>query len=520
MQTSTKKKLKDFLRVSSEFKLGQLDTERCHLKTKNLSTLAQKDIYKAIDIISSIDLEAIKIIEKQLGPIQEVREEIEGTIDSGGRVFICGCGATGRLALTIEKLWLDECKAKNNGLDNRVVSFMAGGDVALIRSIENFEDFPDYGARQLMELGFSENDLLISCTEGGETPFVIGATEKAIEVSKRNPFFLYCNKNEILSRVAERSRVLIQNSKVKKVNLITGPMALSGSTRLQASTVQMLFVGFALFSNNEIENDLDFLVQFLKGRPCLFLKKFIEKEAYYLRKNRFLLYSTDENLGITVLTDTTERAPTFNLNPFENFKDNYSIPSNFYLFFSHSKNAIEAWELLLGRKPRTFLWKDVTKETCYDRLTGFDFSNDLISKRSSLGIKHEFFSIHQEENGLLFKLGDLEHYLLIEKDKPLILHVILKIVLNTLSTLVMGKLGRFQGNLMTWVRPSNNKLIDRAIRYSQILLEERGIFTSYENIARACFITLEQEQWNRSLVMEIVKRIEIEEDKENFNKSL
>ena len=73
---------------------------------------------------------------------------------------------------------------------------------------------------------------------------------------------------------------------------------------------------------------------------------------------------------------------------------------------------------------------------------------------------------------------------------------------------------------MTWVRPSNNKLIDRAIRYSQILLEERGIFTSYENIARACFITLEQEQWNRSLVMEIVKRIQIEEDKENFNKSL
>ena len=74
----------------------------------------------------------------------------------------------------------------------------------------------------------------------------------------------------------------------------------------------------------------------------------------------------------------------------------------------------------------------------------------------------------------------------------------------------MGKLGRFQGNLMTWVRPSNNKLIDRAIRYSQILLKEKGIVVSYENIARACFITLEQEHCNRSLVMEIVKRIEKE----------
>ncbi len=518
MQTSTKKKLIDFLRVSSEFKLGQLDTERSHLKTKKLSLLAQENVCKAIDIISDIDLEAIGILENQLDSIREMRKEIEETVKSGARVFICGCGATGRLALTIEKLWLDECKAKKNNLGGRVVSFMAGGDVALIRSIENFEDFPDYGARQLIELGFAENDLLISCTEGGETPFVIGATEKAMSISKRNPFFLYCNKNEVLARVAARSRKLIKSSKVKKIKLITGPMALSGSTRLQATTVQMLFVGFALLGNNEIKNDLNFLFHFLKKKPFLFLKKFIEKEANYLKENRFLLYSTDENLGITVLTDTTERAPTFNLNPFENFKDKNAMPSNFYLFFPHSGNAIEAWELLLGRKPRTFFWQNITKETCLDRLTGFDFSRELISKRRQIGVKHEFFSIHQKGKGLLFKLGDLEHYLVIENNKPLIFHIILKMVLNTLSTLVMGKLGRFQGNLMTWVRPSNNKLIDRAIRYSQLLLEEKGIVSPYENVAQACFITLEQEKWNKSLVMEIVKKVE--EEKQNLDKSV
>ena len=178
---------------------------------------------------------------------------------------------------------------------------------------------------------------------------------------------------------------------------------------------------------------------------------------------------------------------------------------------------MEAWEFLLGRKPRTFLWKDVTNETSFDRLAGFDFSKGLISKRRSLGIKHEFFSIHQKGKGLLFKLGDLEYYLVIENNKPLVLHIILKLILNTLSTLVMGKLGRFQGNLMTWVRPSNNKLIDRAIRYSQILLKEKGIIVSYENVARACFITLEQEHWNRSLVMEIVKRVE-EDERQNLGK--
>ncbi len=43
------------------------------------------------------------------------------------------------------------------------------------------------------------------------------------------------------------------------------------------------------------------------------------------------------------------------------------------------------------------------------------------------------------------------------------------------STLVMGRLGRFEGNLMTWVYPSNGKLIDRAARYTEILLHRRAM---------------------------------------------
>ena len=123
-----------------------------------------------------------------------------------------------------------------------------------IKSIENFEDFPEYGARQLTDLGFSENDLLISCTEGGETPFVIGATEKALEISKRMPFFLYYNKDADLIKVALRSKKIIDNKRVRKGNLFVGPMALSGSTRLQATTIQMLCVGLALL---EFENAVE-----------------------------------------------------------------------------------------------------------------------------------------------------------------------------------------------------------------------------------------------------------------------
>ena len=37
----------------------------------------------------------------------------------------------------------------------------------------------------------------------------------------------------------------------------------------------------------------------------------------------------------------------------------------------------------------------------------------------------------------------------------------IKLVLNTLSTATMARMGRVMGNAMVWVSPSNKKLIDR-----------------------------------------------------------
>ncbi|HEU0040131.1 MAG TPA: hypothetical protein VFR76_12750, partial [Verrucomicrobiae bacterium] len=44
-----------------------------------------------------------------------------------------------------------------------------------------------------------------------------------------------------------------------------------------------------------------------------------------------------------------------------------------------------------------------------------------------------------------------------------------KLLLNTLSTCTMVRLGRVMGNYMIWVVPSNLKLIDRSTRYIQRL---------------------------------------------------
>ena len=47
---------------------------------------------------------------------------------------------------------------------------------------------------------------MIGSTEGGETSWVIGSVWKSTELTKRKPYILYGNTDEILIKNVERSR--------------------------------------------------------------------------------------------------------------------------------------------------------------------------------------------------------------------------------------------------------------------------------------------------------------------------
>jgi len=452
-----------------------------------------------------------------LDQLLETRDELRGlwaaigsTLEAGGRIYICGCGATGRLALALETLWRE--RFNGTRLSESVCGFMAGGDVALIKSIEDFEDVPRYAERQLAEIGFSEGDLLISCTEGGETPFVIGATEKALELSSRSPFFLYCNPDEILCELVERSRRVIQNPEIQSISLDVGPMALSGSTRMQASTVLMAAVGFCLLGAGkpfeEVGDGIQSLISAWHRLDTGFLEDFIAGESDLYQRGEFLLYETDQLYGISILTDTTERAPTFSLLPFENV-DDHQAPSWCYLLFADSKDSAEAWQSLLRRSPRTLEWKEIGSVASAKRLLGFDFSRQLIERRrvEAGGTSHHYFRIYRSESGIRFELNDLKHTVRSLGLDHLQEHLLLKLLLNTHSTLVMGRLGRYEGNVMTWVRASNNKLIDRSIRYVDALLKRSRISLSYEEIAFQCFEVMDKLPQDQSLVLTVSRKV-------------
>jgi N-acetylmuramic acid 6-phosphate etherase len=476
----------DFLKQKHLFQLGDLPTETPHPKTVNLSELAKNDVERGLAVMREIDLDALRKIAGAKETLSPVFEAVAATLAAGDRIFLVGCGATGRLSLSLEYLW-----RRKNPQSEQVFSLMAGGDVALVHSLEGFEDFPEYGARHLKQLGFAKDDLLIATTEGGETPYVIGATEEAARASSRRPLFLYCNPPQILKDKVERSRRVLTNPKILNFHLETGPMALTGSTRMQASTVLMLVVGLALEYGNDIDGafrDLRAWIKFLESSACGAMKSLIAKEAETYTEGNFTCYTVD-HFAMTVFTDTTERAPTFNLAPFDNPKHLTPKNSRTYIAIPSAKDARSAWNYLLARTPRPLNWPEIHKKASDDYLYTFDFSVNALDFRRSLtpGKSHFEFNITSEKDQLILKFRGIEERFPLFGKSELFDHLTLKMLLNMHSTLTFGRLNRFEGNLMTWVYPSNGKLVDRAARYTQILLKKAGLDFSYDDIVRAQF---------------------------------
>lgn len=498
MTDQPRDKAEKFLNVANQFKLGMLPTEQRHPLTRDLADLSTRDVPGALRILKDIDMSVVATIAEKEPELTRLRAAIDDTLRTGNRVFFYGCGATGRLSLSIEYIWRSLHPTPPDS--EKVHGFMSGGDLALVHSIENFEDHPEYGARQVREVGFGPNDLLVCCTEGGETPSVIGAAEEAARISARKPFFLYCNPDDDLRQV-ERSQRVLDNPGIEKICLFVGPMVLSGSTRLQASTALMLGAGAAL--TGVTPQDIVNFHDFLQNTDLSFLSTFVGEEARIYQRGDFILYETDA-YGVTILTDTTERAPTFSLPGFENQNDPQRLPSLCYFRLPETATAAEAWEKILLRPPETIEWDELKAVAGRDRILGFDFSAAALGQREALVAPHKLhrFEIRREGDVMTFALSDLRHEIDVSTLHPLFEHLLLKTALNMHSTLVMGRLGRYESNVMTWVKPSNYKLIDRAIRYVDYLMQHRhNRNLNYDDICYQLFDEMSRLKPGESVVL-------------------
>jgi len=430
---------------------------------------------------------------------------------------------------------------------------MAGGDFALIKSVEGYEDFSDFGRYQLRERGVGPGDVVVAITEGGETPFVIGTAWEGLDAGAK-VFFVYNNPTELLCRHVERSREVIAESRITKLDLTTGPMAITGSTRMQATTAELFVVGSAL----EIA-----LVRFLRQRSSRgraaglevteydpgdyfrllsellaqlsncesvdTLARATQFEENIYRRQGLVTYMADSFL-LDVLTDTTERSPTFMLPAFRKCGDNLS-PRPWAFVKDPFRPTEQAWHSLLQRSPRGLDWADeVYKELNVpaavkanppklDNLEIYKFmiGNETDPSRSDApasalvavaagGETSRLTDKALERFGGAFKktatltigagkadtgTDEAFHLPCSLADSPLRLwhHLAVKLVLNTLSTATMVRMDRVIGNAMVWLSPSNKKLIDRG---SRLIAQETG--HSYEQACIALHKAMDEVQ--------------------------
>ena len=422
-------------------------------------------------------------------------------------------------------------------IQERFSSALAGGDYALIKSVEGFEDFTAFGKKQINDLGVSAKDVVFAITEGGETSFVIGTAWAGVEAGAK-VYFVYNNPDDILCEHVERSREVIQDARIEKINLTTGPMAITGSTRMQATSIQLCVMLTILemtardllkLDSAEVpENFLSKLAEMhasLKSPELLAqLAKLVELEASVYRgghKNNYFAY----RFGIDVLTDTTERSPTYCTPPFRKFDDTTATESWAFLFLPQTE-AANAWQNILKRAPRCVEWsegeiRDLVGEEKFARTletvrkisraelmrfrigwgdvqsrplgvgdcavavmagrgrfssisTGGFYHIQLDAARKAgaqtalvyFGSESDIAEIRQ----LTAEWGSVDTSLFVPVPTTDFLldgvtRVAVKLVMNALSTCTMVRLGRVMGNYMVWVVPSNLKLIDRATRY-------------------------------------------------------
>ncbi|MEM7681304.1 MAG: hypothetical protein AAF288_05040 [Planctomycetota bacterium] len=520
-----------FLAEAKLFQLGGLLTEQQHPKTLGLAEAAATDLGQAVAMIHAVDQDLPGVMADAVARPQAVKmgESILRSLRAGRKVFFTGCGATGRLSLLLESAWRNACAAEPAmaAYQDRVFGVMAGGDFALIKSVEGYEDYAVFGKRQIADLGVEAGDTVVAITEGGETTFVIGTAHQAVDVGAET-FFVYNNPDDMLRPVA-RSAAILDDDRVAKLNLTTGSMAVAGSTRMQATSIQLAVVGailersWALLAGGEAEpmsayvERFDHLVEQLADAPARSaMVDLAGREAALYRPGRDgrVLYRA-LGLLLDVMTDTTERSPTFSLPAFRR-KGDTDAPLSWSFVKDPTRPTPDAWRAMMGRPVRGIDWTSQD----YERMGA---PEEVVAHPPKLDrATIERFEIgHEPEDGPFdlrvaltgAALGDAaaqpgaDMVLCTAGSEPsgadpgAIVHRLpgvgvdgalrwgerlqAKLVMNTLSTVSMAATGRLVSNWMVHVRCSNKKLIDRGIRLLRTQMD-----IDYETACRRLFDTI------------------------------
>lgn len=201
--------------------LSSLVTESRNPDSYDVDVMSTEE---AVRLFNNEDKKVAPAVEKEIPYIVQAIELVTEAFKKGGRLIYAGAGTSGRLGV----LDAAECPPTFGVEVGMVVGRIAGGEKALTTAVEGFEDYPENGAKDMIEMNVNEKDVVCGIAASRRTPYVIGAIQEAKKRGAKT-ITVVCNPREHLQYDVDVA-----------ICPVPGPEVIMGSTRLKSATAQKM----------------------------------------------------------------------------------------------------------------------------------------------------------------------------------------------------------------------------------------------------------------------------------------
>ena len=197
-------------------------TEQRNPRTAEIDLATPLEI---VDLLNAEDRRVADAVASQREPIATAIGWVESAFRAGGRLIYVGAGTSGRLGV----LDASEIPPTFGADPSLVQGIIAGGPAALTRSQEGAEDRPGDAARDIDEAAPGEHDVVVGIAASGTTTYVGAALARARARGAKTVIVACSPPTDAILAHADLAIVPI-----------TGPEAVTGSTRMKAGTATKL----------------------------------------------------------------------------------------------------------------------------------------------------------------------------------------------------------------------------------------------------------------------------------------
>lgn len=197
-----------------------MNTEDVSPRFKALDTWPAEDVAAALVEGQLAAAAAVRAVQARLAAAAEAAAGRLGGTE--GRIVYCGAGASGRIGVQDGV----ELFPTYGWPHARLVYLMAGGETALVRSVEGAEDDAGGAAARVGELALGPDDLLIAVAASGRTPYAVAAAQAARKAGA------------LVIGIANNAGSPLAAASDHPIELLTGAEVVAGSTRMAAGTAQ------------------------------------------------------------------------------------------------------------------------------------------------------------------------------------------------------------------------------------------------------------------------------------------